>query len=329
MITVNGFLLNVTTFPNNERTVSFGQEHLKDEDYLEIIWKYESDSEVFLIKLLEDYIQTNCKDTTVVYCHLPYMPYSRMDRVQAGNTFSLQVFISLLPVNWNYCVYEPHSNVTVTEFDNSNIRGSNIVRFITPQLLPKVFWNSMLAQHLIVLPDKGAYDRYILGEGTLPIHPTSVVVYGEKTRDFETGDITGLELVIADDPNMTLEKYMHLRDSSDKSIYYDAIIVDDLSSYGGTFVRVAKKLKEVNVRKISLVTAHAEESIKKGVLFDHIDHMYTTNSMNNLPQESGGNLTITDFSLFIMKKEYLMSLTKDKVNCPVVQVNGRYYREQA
>ena len=60
---------------------------------------------------------------------------------------------------------------------------------------------------------------------------------------------------------------------------FNVIIIDDLSSYGGTFVQASKKLKEIGANKVYLVVAHAEESVYKGELFDHIDKLYTTNSI--------------------------------------------------
>ena len=62
---------------------------------------------------------------------------------------------------------------------------------------------------------------------------------------------------------------------------FDVLIVDDISSYGGTFYFSALKLKELGAKKIYLYITHCENSILEGKLLqeDLIEHIYTTNSL--------------------------------------------------
>ena len=61
----------------------------------------------------------------------------------------------------------------------------------------------------------------------------------------------------------------------------DILIVDDICSYGGTFLHSAKKLKEFGANKIYLYVSHCENSILKGQLMSSglIERVFTTNSI--------------------------------------------------
>lgn len=88
---------------------------------------------------------------------------------------------------------------------------------------------------------------------------------GFKHRNFETGKIESLEIVGQVDKITPRPA--------------KAIIVDDLSSYGGTFVATADALREQGISEVYLLVAHAENSIFKGKLFEHVDKVFTTDSI--------------------------------------------------
>ena len=97
--------------------------------------------------------------------------------------------------------------------------------------------------------------------------------FGMKKRDWETGQILGLDIINADVVK-------------DKNI----LIVDDICSYGGTFYHSAKALKEAGAKSVSLYVTHCEKSITSGSLASSdglIDHVYTTKSI--LPERLFGD----------------------------------------
>ena len=61
----------------------------------------------------------------------------------------------------------------------------------------------------------------------------------------------------------------------------NVIIIDDISSRGGTFYHSAKKLKELGANKIYLYITHCEKTILEGEIFSSglIEKVYTTNSI--------------------------------------------------
>ena len=59
------------------------------------------------------------------------------------------------------------------------------------------------------------------------------------------------------------------------------LIIDDICSFGGTFLHSARKLRGLGAEKIYLYVSHCEENIVKGELLkgDLIEKVYTTDSI--------------------------------------------------
>ena len=62
---------------------------------------------------------------------------------------------------------------------------------------------------------------------------------------------------------------------------FNALIIDDICSYGGTFYYSAKKLKELGADKIYLYVTHCENNILNGELLKDnlIEKVFTTESI--------------------------------------------------
>lgn len=251
MILLNGEEIKFETFPNGETRIN--QDSFFDNiDFGNVVsLKYQDDSDLiklmFVKKYLDD-IQGGHPNALVIY----YMPYSRMDRSENDSPFTLKYvteFINGLGFD-SVDVIEPHSDVTPALLDN--VRSMYINFKLVEEVKELVGFNENT--DYLVFPDTGASKRYSKMKA-------KNVLIGHKNRNFETGEITSLSLVG--------EGY-----NGDK-----AIIVDDLSSYGGTFVHTANALRERGFEEIYLLVAHAENSIFQGKLFDHVDKVFTTDSI--------------------------------------------------
>src|SRR5437764_9384910 len=166
---------------------------------------------MFLKNYLDHY---SIRNTLIIY----YMPYSRMDRSEGGSPFTLKYvanFINSLKFN-SIQVIEPHSDVTCAVLDNAtpNYINYNLLFDVMKQVRFEPNHDS------IVFPDSGAQKRY----SNLKFKHTLI---GNKKRDFETGRITSLDII-----------------GEVGKIGNKAIIVDDLSSYGGTFIMTAETLRK-------------------------------------------------------------------------------------
>lgn len=252
MILLNGYDRLFTQFPNGE-TVLRSDEVLRvlntTCEISNVTFKYENDSDLIKLMMLKRYLDN---EVYTVHLKITYMPYSRMDRVEGSSAFTLKYvseFINLLNFN-TITVLEPHSTVTPALLNQ--VKSVYVNQKEVEKLFEDLQMNS--ETDYIMFPDNGAASRY-------KHLKFKNVLIGHKNRDFVSGEITKLD-VIGDVINPK-----------------KVLILDDLSSYGGTFVHASKKLRELGFETVNLYVTHAENSIFKGELFNHIDTVYTTNSL--------------------------------------------------
>ena len=71
------------------------------------------------------------------------------------------------------------------------------------------------------------------------------------------------------------------------------LIIDDICSYGNTFVKAAEALHEAGANGIDLYITHCEEAVAKGNVFKCglIDKVFTTGSLVR-SEETNSKLTI-------------------------------------
>lgn len=283
-------------FPNGEINFKYNDlEYLVEKDLrFDVFFKWESDADLIHLYMFTKYIeQLGIKDKAE-FLDIAYVPYSRMDRVEEGhsNMFSLK-YIAEFINSLNYksvWVAEPHSPVTEKLIKNS------FAVDVTIKLLSQYIEMSEKPV-TIVLPDKGAYDRYLFDvERVLTISNVRgySIVYGEKERDFETGKIEGIKII-----------------KDDNIIYDNCIILDDLTSYGGTFVGCKKALDNLEVDSVSLILTHAEKVFMDGKLFESgFKDIVVTDSMlpdstwtkaiaTHIAQEKGTKLQIKDIERYL------------------------------
>lgn len=251
MLLLNDKEVKFEKFPNGEsRLIKEGIEELW-QVVNQVSFKYEDDSDLIKLMLLKNYLD-NLKFEEVDLL-IYYMPYSRMDRSENGSPFTLK-YVSNFINNLNFndtTVIEPHSDVTPALLNNTKSKYINFD--LLPLVMKEVGFNKEV--DYLFFPDAGAAKRYHSLKGFKQL-------VGHKDRDFKTGEIKSLKVV------------------GDIDVFpRKVIIVDDLSSYGGTFVHSSKSLKNMGIEEVYLLVAHAENSIFKGQLFDHINKLFTTNSI--------------------------------------------------
>jgi ribose-phosphate pyrophosphokinase len=262
MITINGKEVEFTKFPNGETKINESSILLNLDPFLtnRIHFKYEEDGDLIKLMFVSEYmkeIKANINNHLLIY----YMPYSRMDRSEDGSAFTLKYvtkFINSLGFE-SISVVEPHSDVTPALLDYSH----SIM--ITKSLIPVVYEEIGFDPYVdyVVFPDAGAQKRY----SKLEIANTLV---GMKDRDFGSGVIEELKLV-----------------GNYNELGKKALIVDDLTSYGSTFVKTSEALKKLGFEEVYLLVGHAENSMllphpKTGVrLLDHVNKVFTTDTIIN------------------------------------------------
>ena len=187
--------------------------------------------------------------------YMPYIPDARMDRVKYENElFTLKYFAQTInSLHFGRVeVLDPHSDVSAALFNKVHVGSPN--RMIE-DTVKKIASNNLM----MFYPDAGAMKRY-----SSAVHLP--YTFGIKNRDWETGEIKGL----------------NLSGEIDQLPGKDILIVDDICSKGGTFYHSAKKLKEAGVGKIYLYITHCENTVYDGELLKNnglIEKIYTTDTI--------------------------------------------------
>ena len=261
MIKVNNDLVKVEHFPDGTQYIKFPvfpDDPLRNSDVSpnDILWKYESDEEMFTLSCIVDWIRRRVGYRPILNLRMPYLPNARMDRIKnPDENFSLRVFANFInSLKFDSVhVFNAHSNVSEALINNlHNELPDTDVEIAIQKYDPGV----------IFFPDEGACKRY---SDLYPIKVHSFpVIFGIKKRDWHTGNIIGLDVI--SDVDLTGER---------------VLIVDDICSAGGTFKFSAMKLKEMGAKDVGLYVSHCEDNIQNGDLLktDLISKIYTSDSI--------------------------------------------------
>lgn len=255
--------------------------------------KIKGDDEIFLQSVVRDgddimkiLLAKDALDNmrfTNVSLVIPYIPYSRQDRICAkGEAFSLRVFANLInSANFsNVYVYDPHSEVSGALIKNMVVLS--IDEYVNASLNMISFEIGVETDSIyIVSPDAGATKKVTKLTSNLYEYYSreNYILMGTKVRDVKTGKLSGFDVFVDD-----LEGR-------------PCLIVDDICSYGGTFCGIAQKLKEKNAGEIYLFVTHYEGVADIKRLQDAgIKKIFTTNSMDK--EKIRSTNFITKFDLF-------------------------------
>ena len=145
-----------------------------------IEWFFESMEELTAV----EYITRYCWDHRVVpNLYMPYIPDARMDRVKHENElFTLKYFAQTInSLHFGKVeVLDPHSDVSAALFNKVHVESPN--RMIE-DTVKKIASNNLM----MFYPDAGSMKRY-----SSAVHLP--YAFGIKNRDWETGEIKGLNL---------------------------------------------------------------------------------------------------------------------------------------
>lgn len=255
MLKVNNVTVHVGRFPDS--TPLIHPPVVSHGDDIVISWQYENDSEMSALMFIKRHYERVCPGTRISL-DMPYIPNARQDRVKsAEDVFTLKYFAEF--INWlgfdSVHVLDPHSSISEALFDNLVILSPK--KYIESAI--KAVAKEVGGVDLIAFfPDEGAMKRYS-SQAELPY------AFGVKMRDWRTGKIQGLSVI----------------DNGVGVAGKNVIIIDDISSKGGTFYHSAKKLKELGANKIFLYITHCEETIFHGAVFESglIEKVFTTDSI--------------------------------------------------
>lgn len=188
-----------------------------------------SSDDIMHLLMVTDIIKRADRDPSIVLI-IPYLPYSRQDRVMnSGEALSIKVFSDLINSQNYDAVYtwDSHSDVGVALINKCINKPSH--ELLNYGMIKK------LNKPIIVSPDAGANKKSFQFAKHFGI---DTVVRADKVRDVRTGQISGTEVYTE-----------HVGDR-------DFLIVDDICDGGRTFTELAKKLESKTDGKIYLYVTH-------------------------------------------------------------------------
>lgn len=258
---VNQGTTEVFKFPAGEVGVKYvdpSYTKICNDGEISIVARIQNSDDVMTVLMLNDALHR--EGHTNIDLDMPYIPYSRQDRVcNPGEALSIKVFADLInSCNFrNVYVIDPHSDVAPALINNV---------VITPQenIFSRVIhdWKNVV----VIAPDGGALKK---AERFAKKVEAKSVVAANKKRDVLTGNI----------------EYVKLTESVDGEHVF---VIDDIGEGCGTFLMLADQLQ--GVKSKCLAITHGIFSKGLNVL-DAYDKVYTTNSYHP-DLGSQGNLTV-------------------------------------
>jgi ribose-phosphate pyrophosphokinase len=262
MIIVNNKPIEIGNFPDGTLLVKLAEEA----STIIIEWKYENDAELFALICISKHLR-ELNPSAYFVLKMLYLPNARMDRVvESSDVFTFKYFAEIINfLNFaKVLVLDPHSTINKEMIVN--------IEVISPKLYIEEALKRIKQQggnpSTVFYVDKGGRSRY---SDMLQI-PS---VYGEKERDWNSGQIIGTKII--GDTEFIKGK--------------EIIIIDDIISYGGSIYYNAIKLKELGCNDLYVFATHMENSIldeNRGILIKSglIKRLYTTDSLINKQHES-------------------------------------------
>ena len=258
MLQLNGRIVKIGYFPDGSLLLKEKPEETDRDTRMVIRWNFENNEELLVLVFLTNHLRR--LGYQKISLELPYIPNARQDRVKnEEDVFTLKYFAGILNglAFEQVKVLDAHSNVSLALIDR--------VKPETPEPYIRKVLEKLDDEILLFYPDEGAKKRY---------HDMikKPCYFGIKTRDWKTGQIQELE-VFGDTGELAGR---------------DVLIVDDICSYGGTFLHSAKKLKELGAADIYLFVTHLEHSVFQGELYQSqvIRKIFTTDSIFRKEEET-------------------------------------------
>lgn len=254
-------------FGNNEIRLDIPKDVLDEiNKYTKIEFRFKDNESLFKLLLLDNVLERN---NLLVDYYLWYLPYSRMDRIKEDETaFSLEIIANLInnlkSANKKYTL-DAHSDVSLALVRNIKELGKDFS--FHNEVIKRVLQSEDFDEKtILVFPDAGARKRF---ENKVDLSKVKNIITCDKSRDFQTGQI---KEIIAN-----FEKRENKSDD-----FENIFVIDDLCSYGGTFVGVKEAINKIikdNKAKYNLIITHCEDVILKGQVLNEYEKVFTTDSL--------------------------------------------------
>tara|TARA_R110000751_G_scaffold31938_2_gene80776 strand:- start:805 stop:1722 length:918 start_codon:yes stop_codon:yes gene_type:complete len=226
-----------------------------------------------------------------VRLYIPYCIGGRSDRkFEEGGINYIKTVIAPILNSQNFekvIIMDPHSDVLEACINNfESIDNHDLVIKALTNIDNK---NGAKDRIVLVSPDAGALKKVFKIQQNFGIKD---IIIGSKNRDLK-GNITHTSISggVGDAENKTF------------------VIVDDICDGGRTFIELAKVIRKDYSKdsKIVLVITHGIFSKGFDTVFEYVDEVYTTNSVNEFPSHN----KLTQYDIFIIGKGSLPKINNN------------------
>ena len=218
-----------------------------------IIARIANPTDVFTVLMAKDILEANGFER--VDLHIAYLMSARMDRQMTDfEPFTLRIVAAMInQAGFNrVTIFDPHSDVSTALIHRSKAISNDI---FVKNCIEYFYQNKPSDDYALISPDAGALKK--IYKVAQYVNAPSVIECSKK-RDVKTGHLSGFQTMETDFQGKT------------------CFIVDDICDGGGTFIGLAKLLKERNAGKVVLIVSHGIFS--KGFDLAGIDAIYCTDS---------------------------------------------------
>lgn len=286
----SGYIVNVLesfTFPAGEAHIKAPENFdVADYQYFLADIRGHNPQDLFHLAMWANFLDGQGPDTEdypTKYVFLPYIPGARADR---GLPFGADVYATFFNGLFldGIFVLDPHSTIAPDRFLNSEMEGgagNNIFEVPFEDIIKKTIQDGTSDSKPqpyvgVIAPDKGARDR---AQRAATVMGVPVYTAG-KTRDFETGALTGF----------------HMEDELPQEGKF--LIVDDICDGGGTFIGLAEAIRKTNPNvELDLWVTHGVFSKGFNDITSAFGHIHTTNSYTQ--PMSSGHITVHDITPYL------------------------------
>lgn len=254
-------------FGNNEIRLDIPKDVLDEiNKYTRIEFRFKDNESLFKLLLLDNVLERN---NLLVDYYFWYLPYSRMDRIKEdGTAFSLEIIANLInnlkSANKKYTL-DAHSDVSLALVRNIKELGKDFS--FHNEVIKRVLKSEDFDEKtILVFTDAGARKRF---ENKVDLSKVKNIITCDKSRDFQTGQI-----------KETIANFEKRENELDD--FENIFVIDDLCSYGGTFVGVKEAINKIikdNKAKYNLIITHCEDVILKGQVLNEYEKVFTTDSL--------------------------------------------------
>lgn len=256
---VQSVAMDSFTFSGGEEHVRLNTEGLDNTARVEIFERLTDSSKIVRLMMVVDALRRLVGDNMPIELVVPYFPYARQDRVCVEGEALGAVVMANIINGFNFAkvtIWDAHSDVSPALIH----RVVNVPQTSLLQGCDELSKQLAAGELTLVSPDAGASKKTIKIAETFNGVPE--IIQAQKIRNLKSGEITHTEIS---------------GDVTGKNI----LIADDICDGGRTFIELAKVLKQAGANEISLFVTHGIFSQGTSVFKGLIDKIYTTDSIRS------------------------------------------------